>query len=248
MHVGFCSWGWALPHSGLLFLCSQCHFLVSHAHSLTQSTVYDNCTMHVAWLMVDGTGVVCVCCLLAQLRGQPLFITQGKSVLMRWWDVEIGKAYSTHTVSPAPLQEPNSQTTGYYCGLGYNSRLQSVTVCLPPSVIGIWLSVLPISPSLSLSLPPSLPSSSIFLSPSLSPSITFKVLHYLHGTLPTGRATSITSSSSITFFSLNQLISEHLVTWKFSILWSRLGWVIWLISAFNFSSNLFRLGAICLSV
>ena len=96
-------------------------------------------------------------------------------------------------------------------------------LCLPPSVTFAPLSLsLSLSPPPFLSLPLPFPASSLY-----SLSTYFKVLHDFHGTLPTGRATSITSSSSNTLV-FEPVISEHLVTSKVfnTVVSFRLGYLV----------------------
>ena len=236
-----------------MFPCSRFHLLVTLVVTVTA-------LLHM-WLALGWSHVAC--CLLAQFRGQSLFISQGTSVLMRFGD-RAGLLYP-HCLSSHPSTTKFSSCC-YYCGLGmilwaewYRKIISSL---LPPSCyISSLLLSLPLPLSLLLSLPPSFSaflSLSLLFSLSLLPlsfptaslfslSISFKVLYHLHGTLPKGRA-ALKSSSSTLLLSLNQLSSEHLVTRKFSILWSRLGWAIWSIGPFSFSSYTSVSEAICLAV
>ena len=229
-----------------MFPCSRFHLLVTLVVTVTA-------LLHM-WLALGWSHVAC--CLLAQFRGQSLFISQGTSVLMRFGD-RAGLLYP-HCLSSHPSTTKFSSRC-YYCGLGmilwaewYRKIISSLRHVISPlscSLSPALFLCFSLSLSLSLSLlfslsllPLSFPTASLF-----SLSISFKVLYHLHGTLPKGRA-ALKSSSSTLLLSLNQLSSEHLVTRKFSILWSRLGWAIWSIGPFSFSSYTSVSEAICLAV
>ena len=229
-----------------MFPCSRFHLLVTLVVTVTA-------LLHM-WLALGWSHVAC--CLLAQFRGQSLFISQGTSVLMRFGD-RAGLLYP-HCLSSHPSTTKFSSRC-YYCGLGmilwaewYRKIISSL---LPPScyISSLLLSLplplsllLSLSLSLSLSFSPFLSSHSLSLLPrsSLSQSLSkFFIIFTVHYPKEEQHSNQVVVTLLL---SLNQLSSEHLV--KFSILWSRLGWAIWSIGPFSFSSYTSVSEAICLAV